>query len=161
MNARGLLESCSMSEGEDPADGVHLARQELQQLSRRAQLWPLMEELAVLNQLRLSTDLLHLALSPGDQEAEDSLRRELSRHLRYCLQSTPMNVSQLQALWFLLSSDRPAEELQFVWCELLSEALSALWTSCVTSDPDRWLKWDPMNPETQPGPKLPHGADNM
>lgn len=65
MTARGLLETCSMSEGEDPADGVRLAREELQQLSRRAQLWPLMEELAVLNQLRLSTDLLHLALSPG------------------------------------------------------------------------------------------------
>uniref|UniRef100_A0A665V9V2 Midasin n=1 Tax=Echeneis naucrates TaxID=173247 RepID=A0A665V9V2_ECHNA len=42
-----------------------------------------------------------------------------------------------------------ADELQFVWCELLSEALAALWTSCVTSDPDRWLKWDPLNPETQ------------
>ncbi|XP_044025553.1 midasin [Siniperca chuatsi] len=161
MTSRGLLEVCSLSEGEEPGDGVQLARAELQQLSRRAQLWPLMEELAVLNQLRLSTDLLHLALSPGDQEAEDSLRRELSRHLRYCLQSTPMNVSQLQPLWFLLSSDRPAEELQFVWCELLSEALAALWTSSVTSDPDRWLKWDPLRPETQPAPKLHHGADNM
>lgn len=42
----------------------------------------------------------------SDQEAEDSIRQELSRHLRYCLQSTPMNVSQLQPLWFLLSSDR-------------------------------------------------------
>lgn len=41
-----------------------------------------------------------------DQDAEDNLRRELSRHLRYCLQSTPMNVTQLQPLWFLLSSDR-------------------------------------------------------
>ncbi|TKS75776.1 Midasin MIDAS-containing protein [Collichthys lucidus] len=161
MTSRGLLEVCSVPEGEEPGDGVHLAREELQQLSRRAQLWPLMEELAVLNQLRLSTDLLHLALSPGDQEAEDSLRRELSRHLRYCLQSTPMNVSQLQPLWFLLSSDRPAEELQFVWCELLSEALAALWTSSVTSDPDLWLKWDPLRAETQPAPKLHHGADNM
>lgn len=47
-----------------------------------------------------------LLLTCSDQEAEDSLRRELSRHLRYCLQSTPMNVSQLQPLWFLLSSDR-------------------------------------------------------
>ncbi|GAA6218580.1 midasin [Lates japonicus] len=161
MTSRGLLEGCSMSEGEEPPGGVQLAREELQQLGRRAQLWPLMEQLAVLNQLRLSTDLLHLALSPGDPEAEESLRRELSRHLRYCLQSTPMNVSQLQPLWFLLSSDRPAEDLQFVWCELLSEALAALWTSCVTSDPDRWLKWDPLNPETRPDPKLPHGADNM
>ncbi|TMS12010.1 hypothetical protein E3U43_016968 [Larimichthys crocea] len=161
MTSRGLLEVCSLPEGEEPGDGVHLAREDLQQLSRRAQLWPLMEELAVLNQLRLSTDLLHLALSPGDQETEDSLRRELSRHLRYCLQSTPMNVSQLQPLWFLLSSDRPAEELQFVWCELLSEALAALWTSSVTSDPDLWLKWDPLRAETQPAPKLHHGADNM
>ncbi|KAK9531216.1 hypothetical protein VZT92_010656 [Zoarces viviparus] len=161
MTSRGLLEMCSLPEGEEPAEGVHLAREELQQLSRRAQLWPLMEELAVLNQLRLSTDLLHLALSPGDQEAEDSMRRELSRHLRYCLQSTPMNVSQLQPLWFLLSSDRPAEELQFVWCELLSEALAALWTSSVTSDPNLWLKWDPLSAKTQPSPKLHHGADNV
>uniref|UniRef100_A0A7N8XVL1 Midasin n=1 Tax=Mastacembelus armatus TaxID=205130 RepID=A0A7N8XVL1_9TELE len=55
----------------------------------------------------------------------------------------------------------PAEELQFVWCDLLSEALAALWTSSVTSDPDRWLKWDPLSPETQKDPKLSHGADNM
>uniref|UniRef100_A0A3Q3NKD3 Midasin n=1 Tax=Labrus bergylta TaxID=56723 RepID=A0A3Q3NKD3_9LABR len=147
MTSRGLLEVRPSSEEEEPAEGVHLARGELQQLSRRAQLWPLMEQLAVLNQLRLSTDLLHLALSP----AEESLRQELSRHLRFCLQSTPMNVSQLQPLWFQLSSDRPSEELQFVWCELLSEALSALWTSSVTSDPDLWLKWDPLRPE---GPAL-------
>lgn len=65
MTSRGLLEVRSVCEAEEPGDGVHLAREELQQLSRRAQLWPLMEELAVLNQLRLSTDLLHLALSPG------------------------------------------------------------------------------------------------
>uniref|UniRef100_A0A3Q3KQB7 Midasin n=1 Tax=Mastacembelus armatus TaxID=205130 RepID=A0A3Q3KQB7_9TELE len=161
MTSRGLLEVCSMARDEEPVDRVQLTREEMQQLRSRAQLWPLMEELAVLNQLRLSTDLLHLALSPGDQEAEDSLRRELSRHLRYCLQSTPMNVGQLQPLWFLLSSDRPAEELQFVWCDLLSEALAALWTSSVTSDPDRWLKWDPLSPETQKDPKLSHGADNM
>lgn len=50
----------------------------------------------------VTTDLILFS----DQEAEDNLRRELSRHLRYCLQSTPMNVTQLQPLWFLLSSDR-------------------------------------------------------
>lgn len=65
MTARGLLEVCSSSDGEEPADGVRLEPQELRQLRRRAQLWPLMEELAVLNQLRLSTDLLRLAFSPG------------------------------------------------------------------------------------------------
>ncbi|KAM9355690.1 midasin [Pholidichthys leucotaenia] len=162
MTSRGLLQVCSMSGGEEPAgDRAHLVREELQQLGRRAQLWPLMEELAVLNQLRLSTDLLHLALSPGDQETEDCLRRELSRHLRYCLQSTPMNVRQLQPLWFLLSSDRPAEELPLVWCDLLSEALSALWTCSVTSDPDRWLHWDPFSHVTKPDSKPQHGAESM
>ncbi|XP_030578137.1 midasin [Archocentrus centrarchus] len=161
MTSRGLLDVSSMSEGEEPTDGVPLAREELQQLRHRAQLWPLMEKLAVLNQLRLSTDLLHLALSPGDQEAEDCLRRDLSRHLRYCLQSTPINVSQLQPLWFLLSSDRPAEELPFVWCELLSEALASLWTCSMTSNPERWLKWDPLSPETQTEPELHQGADIM
>lgn len=68
MTTRGLLASRSSSseeEGEEPLGGAHLNREELQQLVRRAQLWPLMEQLAVLNQLRLSTDLLHLALSPG------------------------------------------------------------------------------------------------
>ena len=56
---------------------------------------------------------------------------------------------------------QPAEELQFVWCELLSEALAALWTSSVTSAPDLWLKWDPLRSESQPAPKQHHGADNM
>lgn len=65
MTARGLLEVCSLSDDEEPGDGVCLEPQELRQLRRRAQLWPLMEELAVLNQLRLSTDLLHLAFCPG------------------------------------------------------------------------------------------------
>ncbi|CAL8311820.1 unnamed protein product [Lota lota] len=135
-------------------------RELLQQLQRRAQLWPLMEELAVLNQLRLSTDLLQLALTQGDPEVEEGLRQELSRHLRFCLQSTPMNLSQLQPLWFLLTSDRPAEELQFVWCELLSEALAALWNSSVTSDPDRWLKWNPLSPEVRE-PIKQHRADTV
>ncbi|KAM3861280.1 midasin [Diretmus argenteus] len=161
MNSRGLLEVQASSRDQESGDGARLSREELQQLSRRAQIWPLMEQLALLNQLRLTADLLQLALTQGDQEVEDSLRRELSRHLRFCLQSTPMNVSQLQPLWFLLSSDRPAEELQFVWCDLLSEALAALWTSSVTSDPDRWLKWDPMCPETQTSSKSHHAADNM
>lgn len=161
MNSSGLLESCIMSEEDQGDAGIALSREQLQQLCRRAQLWPVMEEVAVLNQLRLSTDLLHMALSPRDQDTEDGLRDDLSRHLCYCLQSTPMNVSQLQPLWFLLSTGRPAEELQLVWCKLLTEALSALWTSSVTSDPDRWLKWDPLTPECHLAPKLPHERNTM
>uniref|UniRef100_A0A3Q4MRM4 Midasin n=1 Tax=Neolamprologus brichardi TaxID=32507 RepID=A0A3Q4MRM4_NEOBR len=56
---------------------------------------------------------------------------------------------------------QPAEELPFVWCELLSEALSSLWTCSITSNPEHWLKWDPLNPETQTDPKQHQGTDNM
>ncbi|XP_077408316.1 midasin isoform X2 [Vanacampus margaritifer] len=150
MNSCGLLETRRTSEEDRPAEVFPLSQKELQQLNRRAQLWPLMEEMAVLNQLRLSTDLLQLSFSHDDREALDSLRREVSRHLSYCLQSTPMSVTQLRPLWFLLNSEWPVEELQFVWCELLSEALAALWKNSATSDPDRWLKWNPINPEKHP-----------
>ncbi|XP_077366934.1 midasin isoform X3 [Festucalex cinctus] len=150
MISCGLLENCTISEEDRPAEGFPLSQKELQQLSRRAQLWPLMEGVAVLNQLRLSTDFLQLSFSHGDQEALDSLRLEVSRHLSYCLQSTPMSVTQLRPLWFLLNSERAMEELQFVWCELLSETLAALWKNSATSDPDRWLKWNPINPDKNP-----------
>ncbi|KAJ8008932.1 hypothetical protein DPEC_G00083550 [Dallia pectoralis] len=151
MTSCGLLvvRSSSMHDEGEQGECAPPSREMLQQLGRRTQLWPIMEQLAVLNQLRLSTDLLQLALTLSDRELEERLRREVSQHLRFCLQSTPMNVRQLQPLWFLLSSERPAEELQFVWCDLLSEALSAMWSSSATSDPERWLKWDPMCAEGQ------------
>ncbi|XP_057678283.1 midasin isoform X2 [Corythoichthys intestinalis] len=150
MTSIGLLETHSMSEEDESPEGFPLSRQELQHLRHRAQLWPLMEEVAVLNQLRLSTDLLQLSFSHCDQEALDSLRLELTQHIRYCLECTTMNASQLRPLWFLLNSKRLAEDLQFVWCELLSEALAALWKNGATSDPDRWLKWNPLDPEKHP-----------
>lgn len=65
MTSRGLFDVCSRSEDEELEGRVELSVRELQQLSHRVQLWPLMEELAVLNQLRLSNDLLHLSFSPG------------------------------------------------------------------------------------------------
>uniref|UniRef100_A0A3Q2D7A0 Midasin n=1 Tax=Cyprinodon variegatus TaxID=28743 RepID=A0A3Q2D7A0_CYPVA len=149
MTSKGLTGTRPTSDGEEPEAGVLMSREELLQLRGKTQLWPLMEGLSALNQLRLCTDLLLLA----DHNAEACLRRQLSRHLRFCLQSTPMNVGQLQCLWFLLSSDGLLEKLPLVWCELLSEALAALWTCSVTSDPDRWLRWDPVHPETEPGLK--------
>lgn len=57
---------------------------------------------------------------------------------------------------------QPVEELQFVWCDLLSEALWALWSSSVTADPERWLKWDPLCPEGQMiSSKSPLGPEKM
>lgn len=48
-----------------------------------------------------------------------------------------------------------------MWCELLSEALAALWSSSVTSDPDRWLKWDPLRPACPEIPKMLSRAEHM
>ncbi|XP_030636974.1 midasin [Chanos chanos] len=148
MAACGLLDSLSeVPREEEMADSTPPCREMLLQLARKAQLWPALEQLAVLNQMRVTADLLQLSVSQGDREAESSVQRDLSHHLHFCMQSTPLNARQLQPLWFLLNTERPAEELQLVWCELLSEALAALWCSSVTSDPERWLKWSPLGPE--------------
>ncbi|XP_061668786.1 midasin isoform X2 [Syngnathoides biaculeatus] len=161
MTSSGLSETCSMYNEVGPAEGFLLPRKELQHLIRRAQFWPLMEKVAVLNQLRLSTDILQLSFSHSDQEALETLHLELSSHIHYCLQSTPMSICQLRPLWFLLSCEMPAEELQFVWCELLSEALAALWRTGTTSDPDHWLKWNPLNPEKYLDSEPNYEAKNM
>lgn len=62
MIFQGVLEVRSMSEENEAAAGVPMTRGELLQLVHRTRLWPLMEEVAVLNQLRLTTDLLLLSL---------------------------------------------------------------------------------------------------
>uniref|UniRef100_A0A3B1J791 Midasin n=1 Tax=Astyanax mexicanus TaxID=7994 RepID=A0A3B1J791_ASTMX len=151
MASCGLLDSLSENMDEDGlGEGASPGREVLLQLGRRAQLWPVLEELAILNQMKVTADLLHLSVTQrGNKEAEAGLCRSLSNHLRFCMQSTPMNIRQLQPLFFLLGTERPVEELQLVWCELLSETLTSLWNSSVTSDPERWLKWSPLSPEEQ------------
>uniref|UniRef100_A0A8B9KRB9 Midasin n=1 Tax=Astyanax mexicanus TaxID=7994 RepID=A0A8B9KRB9_ASTMX len=137
MASCGLLDSLSENMDEDGlGEGASPGREVLLQLGRRAQLWPVLEELAILNQMKVTADLLHL----GNKEAEAGLCRSLSNHLRIFLGCL------LTLLQFL---SQPVEELQLVWCELLSETLTSLWNSSVTSDPERWLKWSPLSPEEQ------------
>uniref|UniRef100_A0A671LK54 Midasin n=1 Tax=Sinocyclocheilus anshuiensis TaxID=1608454 RepID=A0A671LK54_9TELE len=118
MASCGLLDSLSEDNEEEVGDGAAPGREVLLQLARRAQLWPALEELAVLNQMKVTTDLLYLSVTP-----------------RYDCVSLPNYYKTIH--W----------ELPLVWCELLSETLAALWSGSVTSDPDRWLKWNPLNPE--------------
>lgn len=158
LTFRGLLEVGTTEEDQAEAEGP-LSREQLKQLCHRAQLWPLTEQLALLNQLRLTTDLLHMALSPSDMDTEEALRSDLSQHLRFCLGSTALKVPNLKPLWYLLKADRPA--LQLVWCELLSEALDSLWNCTVTSHPDLWLKWDPLTSESNLPQKLPQQTNTM
>ncbi|GAA6099361.1 midasin isoform X1 [Tachysurus ichikawai] len=151
MASCGLLGSHSEAElEEDMCDGAGPDRELLLRLARRAQLWPVLEELAILNQMKVTADLLHQSVTHrGSKIEEEDLQRSLSNHLRFCMQSTPMNIRLLQPLWFLLNTKRPVEELPLVWCELLSETLAALWSGSVTTDPERWLKWSPLNPDEE------------
>ncbi|KAK7907514.1 hypothetical protein WMY93_016126 [Mugilogobius chulae] len=147
----GLLDTEVLLE-ENQANVEPLSRNKLQLLCHRAQLWPLTEYLAILNQVRLSTALLHMALAPSDLDTQEALRAEICSHMDFCLRSTALNVKHFQALWFLFKSDQPAEALKGVWCELLSEALEVLWSCSVTCDPDRWFTLDSLST----GGPLPH-----
>lgn len=61
---------------------------------------------------------------------------------------------------FLILPFQPAEELQFVWCELLSQALAAVWSSSVAADPNLWLKWEPQSLKDCPPPTKQPGLDH-
>lgn len=64
MASCGLLDSVSEDVNEeDMVGGTGPDRELLQQLARRAQLWPVLEELAILNQMKVTADLLHQSIS--------------------------------------------------------------------------------------------------
>lgn len=63
MASCGLLDSLSEAENEeDMGDGSGPDRELLLRLARRAQLWPVLEELAILNQMKVTADLLHQSI---------------------------------------------------------------------------------------------------
>lgn len=155
MASCGLLDSLSEAENEEEmGDSAGPDCELLLRLARRAQLWPVLEELAILNQMKVTADLLHQSITHrydarfecrfrfyipcssliillhwlwsvvsfhciipdqvlphrlfprGSKNEEEDLRRSLSNHLRFCVQSTPMNIRLLQPMWFLLNTKR-------------------------------------------------------
>lgn len=76
MASCGQLNSLSEAEKEeDMGDGTGPDRELLLRLARRAQLWPVLEELAVLNQMKVTADLLHLSVTHRyEMRLEFSLR---------------------------------------------------------------------------------------
>lgn len=64
MASCGLLDSLSEDNEVEVGDSAAPGREVLLQLARRAQLWPALEELAVLNQMKVTTDLLYLSVTP-------------------------------------------------------------------------------------------------
>lgn len=64
MASFGLLDSVSEAENEEETGyGAGPDRGLLLRLARRAQLWPVLEELAILNQMKVTADLLHQSVT--------------------------------------------------------------------------------------------------
>lgn len=64
MASCGLLNSLSEAEEIEEEVGASTGpdHELLQRLARRAQLWPVLEELAILNQMKVTADLLHQSI---------------------------------------------------------------------------------------------------
>ncbi|RXM29707.1 Midasin [Acipenser ruthenus] len=142
ITSRGLLPSQSKETSEsDMRSPTQPDTASLRQLSRRIQLWPVMEYLAVLCQYKLVADLLE-ASAPRMGKAHPCL----SQHIDFCLQSTPTASEHIQGLCSLLHSDKlPPEQFNLLCSELVSGALSSFWRSSVSTDPHFWLTWNPLS----------------
>ncbi|MGH0171579.1 UNVERIFIED_CONTAM: hypothetical protein FKN15_061690 [Acipenser sinensis] len=142
ITSRGLLPSQSKETSESDMRGpAQPDTASLRQLSRRVQLWPVMEYLAVLCQYKLVADLLE-ASAPRMGKAHPCL----SQHIDFCLQSTPTASEHIQGLCSVLHSDKlPPEQFNLLCSELVSGALSSFWRSSVSTDPHFWLTWNPLS----------------
>ncbi|KAJ7341746.1 hypothetical protein JRQ81_006597 [Phrynocephalus forsythii] len=140
---------------EKPAVGKRLDSTALAQLSSRVQMWPAMEYLAVLWQYKLTTDYMaewNLQRKSSNQQLR--ICSEIRQFTAFCLKLTPTTSEQLKGLYYLLDVGKiEAEEMSLLWSELVSSALAFLWTSTVTTDPERWLSWDPRSKEEKKMPK--------
>lgn len=94
--------------------------------------------------------VLYILLYRSSKKAEDGLRRSFSNHLRFCMQSTPMNIRQLQPLWFLLGTERVCQNtfaiiLVLLWMTVLMitkfTIQTAQWLSLIFMLPCRQFKW--------------------
>uniref|UniRef100_A0A803SWY9 Midasin n=1 Tax=Anolis carolinensis TaxID=28377 RepID=A0A803SWY9_ANOCA len=116
----------------------------LTQLSNRVQLWPAMEYLAVLWQYKLTSKCM-------DQL---SIHSEIKQFLAFCLKLTPATSQHLHGLYYVLDLCQVStEEISLLWSELVSGALVAFWNSTVTSNPERWLSWQPLSKAEEKRPK--------
>ncbi|XP_060128572.1 midasin isoform X2 [Zootoca vivipara] len=140
---------------EKPAEGKQMDSSLITQLCNKVQLWPAMEYLAVLWQYKLTADCIaEASLQRNGSSKQSSLCSEIRQFIAFCLKFTPSTSQQLQGLYYLLDSQKvSAEEIYLVWSELVNAALVAFWSSVVTTNPERWLTWQPLSVEEKKMPK--------
>ncbi|XP_062836825.1 midasin isoform X1 [Anolis carolinensis] len=141
--------------GGNPAVGKEVDPALLTQLSNRVQLWPAMEYLAVLWQYKLTSkcmDQVYLQRKGNNQQL--SIHSEIKQFLAFCLKLTPATSQHLHGLYYVLDLCQVStEEISLLWSELVSGALVAFWNSTVTSNPERWLSWQPLSKAEEKRPK--------
>ncbi|XP_037374649.1 midasin [Talpa occidentalis] len=121
------------------------------QLTRRVQLWPAMEYLAMLWQYKMTVNFMTQAcLRRSSKNQELHIDEEIRHHITFCLKYTPIAPKELQELWFLLHHPKVStEEIVSLWPELFNSTFMSFWSSTVTTNPEYWLTWSPL-PCVQP-----------
>ncbi|CAH6790218.1 midasin [Phodopus roborovskii] len=123
-------------------------------LTRRVQLWPVAEYLAMLWQYRMTADFVMQACLRRSSKHQQ-MDEEIAHHIMFCLKHTPIAPQKLWNLWSLLHYPKlSAEEASCLWSELFNSTFGSYWSSTVTTNPEYWLMWSPLpNLQQQEVPK--------
>ncbi|XP_076780137.1 midasin isoform X2 [Arvicanthis niloticus] len=142
--SRGFLEKAHEASSSSQPD-----RGSLVHLTRRVQLWPVTEYLAMLWQYRVTADFIAQACLRRSSKHQQ-MDEEISHHITFCLKHTPIAPQKLWNLWSLLHIQKlSAQEVSCLWSELFTSTFGSSWSSPVTTDPECWLTWSPL-PGAQP-----------
>ncbi|XP_038966893.1 midasin isoform X1 [Rattus norvegicus] len=142
--SHGFLEKAHEASSPSQPDLSSLAH-----LTRRVQLWPVTEYLAVLWQYRVTAGFVTQACLRRSS-THQQMDEEISHCITFCLKHTPIAPQKLWNLWSLLHIQKlSAQEVSCLWSELFTSTFGSSWSSPVTTNPEYWLTWSPL-PNAQP-----------
>lgn len=142
--SHGFLEKAHEASSPSQPDLSSLAH-----LTRRVQLWPVTEYLAVLWQYRVTAGFVTQACLRRSS-THQQMDEEISHYITFCLKHTPIAPQKLWNLWSLLHIQKlSAQEVSCLWSELFTSTFGSSWSSPVTTNPEYWLTWSPL-PNAQP-----------
>ncbi|XP_006870675.1 PREDICTED: midasin [Chrysochloris asiatica] len=138
----GFLEKKS-SEAASPSQAVFTS---LSQLTRRVQMWPATEYLAMLWQYKVTADFMAQAdLRRSSKTQQPHIDEQIRQHIAFCLKHTPVAPRELRDLWSVLHHPQiSTEEIMSLWSELFNSTYMSFWSSTVTINPEYWLTWSPL-----------------
>ncbi|KAG8524470.1 Midasin, partial [Galemys pyrenaicus] len=121
------------------------------QLTRRVQLWPAMEYLAMLWQYKVTVSFMTQACLRRPGKNQLHIDEEIRHYITFCLKYTSVAPKELQELWFLLHHPEVStEEVTSLWPELFNSTFVSFWSSTVTTNPEYWLTWSPLQQSESP-----------